>query len=158
MQIRTAISKDVALILSFLQKKATFDRNMGAFAGELQATEEKIQQTIFGKQPFAHVIFATLAEQEIGFALYGFRYSSFVGQPSIWLDDLYVDDTIRSQGAGAMLMQYLAQIAKENDCTHLAWTADARNLRGLKFYDRLGAKIMEQKGTRCFLSWTPSSR
>lgn len=87
--------------------------------------------------------------------MYGFRYSSFAGQPSIWLDDLYVDEEIRSQGAGTALMEYLAQIAKENDCTHLAWTADARNVRGLSFYQRLGAEITEQKGNRCFLTWIP---
>lgn len=157
MQVREAIPNDAALIFSFLQKKAAFDRNIGAFSGELQVTEDKIHKTLFGKQPFSHVIFATLAEQEIGFALYGFRYSSFVGQPSIWLDDLYVDEAMRSKGAGAMLMQYLAQIAKENDCTHLAWTADARNIQGLQFYDRLGAKIIDQKDNRCFLTWQPSS-
>jgi GNAT superfamily N-acetyltransferase len=93
----------------------------------------------------------------IGFALYGFRCSSFVGQPSIWLDDLYVNEDWRSQGAGAVLMDHLAQIAKENDCTHLAWNADARNIRGLDFYYRLGAEIMEQHGNRCFLRWVPWS-
>jgi GNAT superfamily N-acetyltransferase len=94
---------------------------------------------------------------EIGFALYGFRYSSFVGQPSLWLDDLYVDVDRRSQGAGAALMQHLAQISQENDCTHLAWNADARNTRGLRFYGRLGAEITEQQGNRFFLKWVPRS-
>ena len=89
----------------------------------------------------------------IGFALYGFRYSSFAGQPSIWLDDLYVEKDMRSKGAGDLLMNELKQIAYKNNCTHLAWTADARNIRGLKFYHRLGAKIIEQKGDRCFFQW-----
>ncbi len=62
---------------------------------------------------------------------------------------------MRSQGAGEALMAQLAQIAKENDCTHLAWNADARNTRGLRFYDRLGAEIMEQHGNRCVLRWLP---
>jgi GNAT superfamily N-acetyltransferase len=100
-------------------------------------------------------LFAEISAHEVGFALYGFRYSSFAGQSNIWLDDLYVDDEMRSQGAGAALMAQLAQIAKENDCTHLAWNADARNTRGLKFYDRLGAEITEQHGNRCFLRWVP---
>jgi GNAT superfamily N-acetyltransferase len=65
---------------------------------------------------------------------------------------------MRSHGAGAALMSHLAEVAKENDCTHLAWNADARNLRGLSFYHRLGAKITEQKGNRCFLMWTPQVR
>lgn len=79
-------------------------------------------------------MFAEVSGLEIGFALYGFRCSSFAGQPSIWLDDLYVNEDWKSQGAGEVLMDHIAQIAKENDCTHLAWNADARNTRGLSFY------------------------
>ncbi len=62
---------------------------------------------------------------------------------------------MRSQGAGTALMHNLAHIAQINNCTHLAWTADARNSRGLSFYQRLGAQITEQKGYRCFLTWIP---
>jgi GNAT superfamily N-acetyltransferase len=68
-----------------------------------------------------------------------------------------VDEEVRNQGAGAALMQRLAQIAQENECTHLAWNADARNVRGLSFYHRLGAEITEQHGNRCFLRWVPWS-
>ncbi|MBV9387878.1 MAG: GNAT family N-acetyltransferase [Chroococcidiopsidaceae cyanobacterium CP_BM_ER_R8_30] len=157
MNVRSATSNDVSLIFSFIQKKAEFDRNIGAFSGILQATEDKIRKILFSKIPFSYVLFAEDSELEIGFALYGFRCSSFMGQPSIWLDDLYVDEHQRSQGAGAALMDRLAQIAKENDCTHLAWNADARNTRGLSFYHWLGAEIMEQHGNRCFLRWAPWS-
>lgn len=52
-------------------------------------------------------------------------------------------------------MARLVQIAGENDCTHIAWNADARNTRGLSFYHRLGAEITEQHGNRCFLKWVP---
>ena len=157
MEVRTAIPADISLIFSFIQKKSEFDRNIGAFSGELKTSEAKISKTLFGTVPFAHVLFAKTLGREVGFALYGFRYSSFAGQPSIWLDDLYVDREMRSQGAGAVLMEQLAQIAAENDCTHLAWTADARNTRGLSFYNRLGAKITERKENRCFLTWIPQT-
>jgi GNAT superfamily N-acetyltransferase len=157
MEVRSATLDDVAVIFSFIQKKAEFDRNIGAFPGILQTSEDKIRKTLFGEIPFSYVLFAELSGLEIGFALYGFRCSSFVGQPSIWLDDLYVNENWRSQGAGAVLMDHLAQIAKENDCSHLAWNADARNTRGLAFYYRLGAEIMEQHGNRCFLRWVPWS-
>jgi GNAT superfamily N-acetyltransferase len=155
MRVRTATPDDVSLIFSFIKKKAEFDRNIGAFSGVLRVSEEKIHKTLFGTIPFSYVLFAEISQREIGFALYGFRYSSFAGQPSIWLDDLYVDDNIRSQGSGAALMSHLAEIAQHNDCTHIAWNADARNTRGLSFYHRLGAEITEQKGNRCFLMWTP---
>jgi GNAT superfamily N-acetyltransferase len=155
MNIRFATCDDVSLIFSFIQKKAEFDQNIGAFAGLLQVSEDKISKTIFGTIPFAYVLFAQISDRAVGFALYEFRYSSFSGQPSIWLDDLYVDNEMRSQGAGVALMTQLAQIAKENDCSHLAWNADARNVRGLSFYHRLGAEITEQHGNRCFLRWVP---
>lgn len=155
MIIRNATANDVSLILSFIEKKAEFDRNIGAFSGILRVSAEKVRKTLFGTIPFSYVLFAEISGHEVGFALYGFRYSSFAGQPSIWLDDLYVDEEMRSQGIGVALMLHLAQIAKENDCTHLAWNADARNSRGLSFYQRLGAEITEKNGNRCFLRWTP---
>ncbi len=153
MEIRAATFEDVALIFAFIQKKAEFDRDIGAFSGVLHVSEEKLSQTLFGATPFAYVLFAEISGQAIGLAVYGFRYSSFAGQPSIWLDDLYVDEDKRSHGAGTALMRRLAQIASENDCTHLAWTADARNLRGIRFYHRLGAAIANQDGNRCFFNW-----
>jgi len=153
MKVRPATPDDVSLIFSFIQKKSEFDRNIGAFSGVLRVSEEKIHKTLFGTIPFAYVLFAEALGREVGFALYGFRYSSFAGQPSIWLDDLYVDEEMRSQGVGGALMARLAEIARENDCTHIAWNADARNIRGLSFYQRLGAEVTEQKENRCFLTW-----
>ncbi len=154
MIIRNATQNDVSLIFLFIKKKAEFDRNIGAFSGILRVSEEKVRKTLFGTIPFSYVLFAEISGHEVGFALYGFRYSSFAGQPSIWLDDLYVDEEMRNQGIGVALMRHLAQIARENDCTHLAWNADARNTRGLSFYQRLGAEITEKKGNRCFLTWS----
>lgn len=150
MKVRIANIDDVSLIYSFIQKKSQFDRNIGAFSGELKVSERKIRETLFSSIPFAYVLFAHTLESEVGFALYGFRYSSFTGQPSIWLDDLYVNEDMRSQGAGTALMNRLDEIANENDCTHLAWTADKRNTRGLNFYHQLGAKITKQENNRCF--------
>lgn len=155
MNTRPANPNDVSLIYSFLKKKAEFDRNIGAFQGILSVTEEKIQKTLFGEIPFSYVLFVENFCNEIGFALYHFRYSSFSGQPSIWIDDLYIDEEQRSQGAGILLMNKLAQIARLNDCSHLAWNADVRNIRGLNFYNKIGAKITKQDENRYFLMWIP---
>jgi GNAT superfamily N-acetyltransferase len=155
MKVRVATPNDVSLIASFIHNKAEFDRTIGAFSGMLQVSEDKVSKTLFGATPFAYVLFAKILDVEVGFALYGFRYSSFICQPSIWLDDLYVDTEMRSQSAGAMLMDELARIAKVNDCSHLGWNADARNTRGISFYHRLGAEIIEQHGNRCFFKWIP---
>ena len=83
MKVRSATPDDVSLIFSFIQKKSEFDRNIGAFSGALEVSEEKIYKTLFGIIPFSYVLFAEFSEHEVGFALYGFRYSSFAGQPSI---------------------------------------------------------------------------
>lgn len=152
--IRFATPDDASLIYNLIQQKAEFDRSVGAYSGTIQTSVTKINDTIFGNYPFAYVLLAEENDNVIGFALYGFRYSSFAGQPSIWLDDLYVIQNRRSNGAGSLLMNQLKQLALQNSCTHLAWTADVRNISGLKFYRRLGAEVIEQKENRCFLKWT----
>ena len=111
MNIRAATADDILLIFSFIQKKAAFDRDIGAFSGILQTNPVKIQKTLFGDVPFSYVVFAEISGHTVGFALYGFRYSSFTGQPNIWLDDLYVNESMRSQGAGVVIMRYLAEVA-----------------------------------------------
>lgn len=153
-EIRFAAPTEATLIYELIHAKAEFDRSIGAYSGKVQTTIEKIQQTILKDHPVAYVLLAQEHQVPLGFALYGFRYSSFVGQPSVWLDDLFVKPDSRSQGAGNLLMSKLQQIALENNCSHVAWTADARNIRGLSFYQRLGAKIVEQQGDRCLFNWS----
>lgn len=148
--IRAAIENDAPLILQFIRKKAAFDASMKAFSGTPQTSEEAIRETLFGSTPFAQVLLAELGGTAKAFALYYFRYSSFKGRPHLWLDDLFVDDSARSQGVGVALMHRLAQIAIAHQCTHIYWTASSNNLRGIQFYERLGAKIMEQRDGSIF--------
>ena len=108
---------------------------------------------MFGDRPVAYVLFAEQETDKLGFALYYLRYSSFLGEPSIWLDDLYVMPNMRDRGAGTLLMKKLRQIALDCNYSHIAWTADARNIKGLRFYQRLGAEIIEQKRNTCYLNW-----
>lgn len=169
-RIRAAVAEEVPLILAFLQKKAAFDRTMGTFHGDLQVTLAKLHRTLFGPRPFAWVVWVefkpaaegSLADvltpeqyETVGFALYRFGYSSFRGQPSLWVDDLYLEPGFRSQGAGTLMMRYLADLAKAQDCSHLSWQAAVANTAGLRFYQRLGAKITEQTGDRYGLIWIP---
>ncbi|HEY9768607.1 MAG TPA: hypothetical protein V6C71_08890 [Coleofasciculaceae cyanobacterium] len=81
--VRFATPEDVSLIYKFIQEKADFDRSVGAYSGVIATSEDKISKTIFRHNPFAYVLFAEADRDVIGFALYGFRYSSFAGQPSI---------------------------------------------------------------------------
>jgi len=140
--IRDATLGDIDLILAYLVKKSAFDRSTGAFAGELGTTPARIAATLFGDSAFARVVFGERGGQPCGFALYYFRYSSFAGRPSLWLDDLYVDAEARSLGVGARILWRLREIAVAADATHLGWTAAVQNPRGIAFYQRAGATIV----------------
>jgi GNAT superfamily N-acetyltransferase len=164
--IRTAAPEDVPSILSLIHKKAAFDNGMDSDCTPLQATETKLRQTLFGDIPFAKVLLVERSGQAIGFALYYFRYSSFAAQPSIWLDDLYLEPDARGQGIGKALMVELAQQARRHSCSHIGWTASKKNDRGIGFYQALGAEIMGEQGKvwcfradgRVIRSLTPSFR
>jgi GNAT superfamily N-acetyltransferase len=144
-QVRPARPADVDIVLAFIGKKAAFDRAVGASDGVVRATAAGLGKAMFGEP--AHARALLLEDDEVvGFAFYYFRFSSFSGRPSLWLDDLYVDAARRRAGAGAALMRQLAIAALDADCTHLAWTADDRNGEGMSFYRKLGAEIADQRG------------
>src|SRR5215472_13765818 len=156
MQVREATSSDAAELLAFVRAKAEFDRELGAFAGELGTTEDLIRRHLFGPRPVAFALLAGAPGSAVGFALYYFRYSSFRGRPSIWLDDLYVYPSARRQGAGRLLMGRLAELAVAADCTHIAWVASASNTVGMNFYQRLGATVVHQSGATVTLRIDPA--
>lgn len=91
----------------------------------------------------------------MGFALYAFRFHSYEGRPSLWLEDLFVDEKMRGQGVADAIMAHLVKIASERHCSHIGWHADARNIIGLKFYRRLGAEITDNFGNNRFYKWVP---
>jgi GNAT superfamily N-acetyltransferase len=156
MRVREARADDTAEVLAFVRAKAHFDRELGAFSGELGTTEELIRRHLFGPRPFAFALLAGDPGRAVGFALYYFRYSSFRGRPSIWLDDLYIHPPARRQGVGRLLMGRLAAVAAAADCTHIAWVASASNPVGMGFYRRLGATIVHQEGDTVTLQIDPA--
>jgi len=145
-EVRSAEEADIDIVLGFIGKKAAFDREVGAFSGEISTTAEALRRAMFGPRTFAAALLCEDGDGPLGFAFYYFRFSSFSGRPSLWLDDLYVDASRRRGGAGSALMARLARIASGVGCTHLAWTADERNVAGMSFYRKLGAEIVDQRG------------
>jgi GNAT superfamily N-acetyltransferase len=156
-EVREATLADAAEVLAFVRAKAAFDRELGAFSGALGATEELIRRHLFGPRPFAFALLAGGPGPAVGFALYYFRYSSFRGRPSLWLDDLYVHPHARRQGAGRRLIGRLAEVATAADCTHIAWVASASNAIGMSFYRRLGAAVVHQDGDAVTLQIQPTA-
>merc|ERR1712224_90224 len=125
---------------------ARFDTDLGSFRGSTSVTEQSLGESLFGPVPCARVLLTEIDGRPVGFALYYFRFSSFAGRPSLWLEDLYVDPESRNSGAGRELVQELMAISRRRNCTHMGWTADAKNEKALRFYNRLGAVITETHG------------
>ncbi len=135
LKIRPARPTDVALILSLIQALAEFEK----LAHEVVATEEKLRQTLFEKAG-AEVLLAEWNGEGVGFALFFPNYSTFLAQPGIYLEDLFVKPEFRSRGIGKMLLREIARLARERNCGRFEWSVLDWNERALSFYRRLGAK------------------
>ena len=153
MNVRKAIKRDSRKLLELIGHKADFDRKMKGFNGEVSTTNEKIERTLFGDYPFAHALLLEVNGDVLGFALFHYRYSSFSGEPSIWLDDLLVVDKHRSNGFGAGLMQALKLEAEKSLSSHISWTASPHNTKAHNFYKNLGAEVERMDGKRPYFRW-----
>jgi GNAT superfamily N-acetyltransferase len=108
---------------------------------EAKATVADIRRDGFGARRYFETLLCFRGRQPIGFALYFFTYSTFVGRPSIWLEDLYVVPEARGVGAGKALLAELARIAVRRRCGRLEWTVLDWNTPSIRFYESLGAKL-----------------
>ena len=135
LRIRSAVADDVPLILSFIRDLADYEK----LPHEVVATEELLRQALFGPRPFAEVIIATLGDEPVGFALFFHNFSTFLGLPGIYLEDLFVRPAARGQGVGRQLLVHLARLARERGCGRLEWAVLDWNEPAMKFYRGLGA-------------------
>lgn len=136
--IKPATINDVPLILSFVKELAVYEK----LAHEVVATEDDLKQTLFGPRPYAEVIIGYLDEKPVAFALFFHNYSTFLGKPGIYLEDLFVKSEARGQGIGNKLLIYLAKLAKERNCGRLEWWVLDWNTSAIEFYTHLGAVPM----------------
>ncbi len=135
LHIRSATEADVPLILQFIRDLAIYEK----LEHKVIATEEAIRRTLFGNPRFAEVVFAEVDGEEAGFALFFHNYSTFLGQPGIYLEDLFVKEEMRGRGIGKALLAYLARLAKERGCGRLEWAVLDWNTPSINFYKSLGA-------------------
>src|SRR5437868_15056095 len=140
MEIRQATEADVPLILQFIRDLAIYEK----LEHRVIATETSLRQTLFGNPRFAEVLFAAVDSEEVGFALFFHNYSTFLGQPGIYLEDLFVKPQMRGRGVGKALLAHLARLAKERGCGRLEWAVLKWNTPSIDFYKRLGAVPMEE--------------
>jgi GNAT superfamily N-acetyltransferase len=140
MHIRPAAESDVPLILSFIRELAAFER----LAHEVVATEAGLRATLFGPRPYAEVAIAEDGGESAGFALFFHNYSTFLGRPGIYLEDLYVRPELRGRGIGRALLAHLARLAVERGCGRLEWWVLDWNESAIRFYRSLGAVAMDE--------------
>lgn len=140
LSIRQAQKKDVPLLLDFIKQLADYENLSQAVV----ADEESLRRTLFGEIVFAEVILADYQNQSVGFALFFPNYSTFLGKPGIYLEDLFVVPAMRGKGIGRELLKYIARLTKERDCGRLEWSVLDWNNPAIEFYQTLGAVPMEQ--------------
>jgi GNAT superfamily N-acetyltransferase len=138
LQIRAAIAADVPLILKLIRALAEYEK----LAHEVVATEEDLRRTLFGERPGAEVRIAEWQGKPAGFALFFHNYSTFVGKPGLYLEDLFVLPESRGKGIGKALLVHLAQLAVERGCGRFEWSVLEWNQPAIDFYRSLGAREM----------------
>lgn len=133
--IRPAIIEDVEQIMQFVIDLAVYEKEREAVV----ATPAHFRQALFCEQPKAHCLMAEVDGKAIGFAVYFFSFSTWLGQHGIFLEDLYVSPESRGSGAGKALLQQLAKIAVANDMGRVEWSVLDWNEPAIQFYKSLGA-------------------
>jgi GNAT superfamily N-acetyltransferase len=134
--IRVAGKEDVPLVLEFIKKLARYER----LSDEVTATEEILRNNLFGGRRVTEVILAEHRQTAVGFALYFYNFSTFLGRAGIYIEDLYVDEPYRGQGFGRALFLYIVRLAEERGCGRVEWSVLDWNRPAIQFYESLGAK------------------
>lgn len=136
--IRPAIAADASTILNFIRDLADYEKLLH----EVFADEASIKQSFFCEQPKAFALILEADAKPVGFAVYFYNYSTFLGRHGIYLEDVYVDPACRGSGLGKAVFQYLADKAIAEGCGRLDWSVLDWNEPAIKFYEKLGAETM----------------
>lgn len=138
--IRPAIREDAPRILQFIRALASYERLLD----QMEATVEDLERDLFGERPCAEVLLACEGEEAVGYALFFHNYSTFLGKPGIYLEDLFVMPSFRGRGYGKALMVALAKLAVERGCGRFEWSVLDWNEPSIEFYKSLGAEIKSE--------------
>ena len=138
--IRAATVDDVPLILRFIKELADYEK----LPHEVTATEEILRRNLFTERQTAEVLLAREGEEYVGFALFFQNFSSFLGKPGIYLEDVFVKPEFRGRGYGKALMISVARLAKERDCGRFELSVLDWNKPSIDFYRSLGAVAMDE--------------
>ena len=139
-KIRKATIDDSSLILTFVKELATYEKAQD----EVLASVEDIEKNLFDANTTTEAVICLSGNKPIGFAVYFFNFSTWLGKNGLYLEDLYVSPEFRGCGAGKKLLKYLAQLAVENNCGRFEWSVLDWNEPAIKFYESIGAKPLSE--------------
>lgn len=138
--VSKAVPEDAELILDFITELARYEKA----EHHVLATHENILESLFSTDATAKALICSLDDKPIGFAVYFYNYSTWLGKNGLYLEDLYVSPDQRNCGAGEFLMKYLAQLAVGNGCGRFEWSVLDWNEPAIKFYEKIGAKAQKE--------------
>src|SRR6267154_949003 len=139
-EIRPARVEDVPIILELIRALATYERA----PDEVTATEEQLLDVLFGEKPIAEVLLAFEGKSPVGFAIFFHNFSTWLGRPGLYLEDLFVKPEARGRVYGRALLVDLARIARDRGCGRMEWAVLNWNEPAIKFYRALGAKPLDE--------------
>lgn len=139
LSIRPAGEDETGIVLEYIRRIARFEK----LEHQVETTEELLYDALFVKK-YAEVVLAILDGKPIGFALFFHNFSTFVGRPGLYLEDLYIDEEYRGKGYGKRVFLHLVSLAKERNCGRMEWTALNWNRNAIDFYHSLGAIAMDE--------------
>ena len=139
-QIRPATVNDLSIVLQLIRDLAEYERA----PNDVVATEGGLREVLFGKKPSAEVVLAMEGDNAVGFAVFFHNFSTWLGRPGLYLEDLFVRPDSRGKGYGRALLVHLAEIARERGCGRMEWAVLDWNEPAIKFYRSLGAAPNEE--------------
>ena len=140
LEIRTTTEADIPVILDLIRQLAEYEREPEAVV----ATEAGLRDVLFGAHRSAETLLALENDKPVGFAVYFYNFSTWLGRPGLYLEDLFVLPSVRGKGYGRALLERLALIAHERGCGRMEWAVLDWNEPAIQFYKKLGAEPMNE--------------
>ncbi|HEY6454648.1 MAG TPA: GNAT family N-acetyltransferase [Steroidobacteraceae bacterium] len=140
LSVRAVREEEVDLVLEFIRELAHYER----LAHEVTATRADIHTALFGPHPYAEAVIGCIDGQACGFALFFHNFSTFLGKPGLYLEDLYVRPAARGRGLGRRMLAWLARLALERGCGRFEWAVLDWNEPALLLYRGLGARAADE--------------
>ena len=137
--LRTATADDVPIVLQFIRELAKYEK----LEDRVVATDSQLREHLFGPRPMAEVVLAERGGEPVAFALFFPNFSTFLGRPGLYLEDLFVREDVRGEGIGRRLLAHMARLAIERGWGRMEWAVLDWNAPAIGFYRRLGASLLE---------------